>query len=51
MKFINVDNCWLIIDRRNSIYIQDNSFIESLYMYCLSFGLLIYRKCLTRKKK
>ena len=50
-KFINVDNCWLIIDRRNSIYIQDNSFIESLYMYCLSFGLLIYRKCLTRKKK
>ena len=40
MKLIKENKCWLIIDNKNAIYVQDSYLIRSLYCYYLSFRLL-----------
>ena len=51
MKYFKEDNDWLIIDKENAIFIQDQSAIKCLYYYCLSFCLLFYKKNYVKQEK
>ena len=51
MKYFKENNDWLIIDKENAIFIQDQSAIKCLYYYCLSFCLLFYKKNYVKQEK